>query len=157
MVLQDATLPSSRTAGFLNEVAFLAPSPCHSTHWLLCDKQYKLGLGHTSKATHGCDLVARAIPPPFTHLQQPCRRPAEPYSGASYYHTGSGDQFPGPCAENKRMLFGRKCLFFPGIQEPVGKGAASMSVTARRCCGDLCRQWSSLTCAPRGITFLNVP
>lgn len=113
MVLQDATLPSSRTAGFLNEVAFLAPSPCHSTHWLLCDKQYKLGLSYTSKATHGCDPVARAIPPPFTHLQQPCRRPAEPYSGASYYHTGSGDQFPGLHVQKIKgcCLEGNACSF----------------------------------------------
>lgn len=44
MVLQDASLPSSRLAGFLNKVAFLAPAPCHLTCWLSCGEQSEVSL-----------------------------------------------------------------------------------------------------------------
>lgn len=70
------------------------------------------------------------------------RSPAEPYSGASYYHTGSGDQFPGLRVQEIKgcCLEGNACSFqaFRSLWEKGRLPCQSLLGVAvgRHCCGE---------------------
>ena len=58
--IRGSSLPSSRPAGFLNKVVFLASIPCLRFIGLLCDEQSKLGLGNKTRKIFPWPFV----PPP---------------------------------------------------------------------------------------------
>lgn len=75
MVLWTTVLVHHQFAGFLNEIAFLAPTSCLWLSALSCGQQDRLGLGHTN-AIHGIShLTLRTViwSGPYYHPSLICR------------------------------------------------------------------------------------